>query len=112
MLGNLGNLAGLMKSAKQMQTQMAKMQEELASRRYDGAAGGEMVRATVDGKGALINIKIDPEATKDVELLEDFVKAAIGVAVTKSQEDMKNEMSALTGGLDLGGLTEMLGGGK
>jgi hypothetical protein len=111
MLGNLGNLAGLMKSAKQMQGQMAKMQEELALRRYDGAAGGEMVRATVDGKGVLIDIKIDPEATKDVELLEDFVKSAIGVAVTKSQEAMKNEMGALTGGLDLGGLTEMLGGG-
>jgi hypothetical protein len=112
MLGNLGNLAGLMKSAKQMQGQMAKMQEELALRRYDGAAGGEMVRATVDGKGVLIDIKIDPEATKDVELLEDFVKSAIGVAVTKSQEAMKNEMGALTGGLDLGGLTEMLGGGE
>lgn len=112
MLGNLGNLAGLMKSAKQLQGQMAKMQEELAARRYDGVAGGEMVRATVDGKGALIDIKINPEATKDAELLEDFVKAAIGVAVTKSQEAMKNEMGALTGGIDLGGLTEMLGGGK
>jgi len=66
----------------------------------------------VDGKGVLIDIKIDPEATKDVELLEDFVKSAIGVAVTKSQEAMKNEMGALTGGLDLGGLTEMLGGGE
>lgn len=112
MLGNLGNLAGLMNTAKQLQGQMAKMQKELADRRYEGVAGGEMVRATVDGKGTLIDIKIDPQATNDVELLEDFVKAAIGVAVTKSQEVMKNEMGALTGGLDLGGLTEMLGGGK
>ena len=112
MLGNLGNLAGLLKSAKDLQSQMAKMQEEMAARRFVGAAGGEMVRATVDGKGTLVDLKIDPQALKDVELLEDLVKAAVGAAVTKSQEAMKSEMAGLTGGLNLPGLSEMLGGGQ
>ncbi len=111
MFGNLGNLAGILKSAKEMQGQMAKLQEELAGRRYEGDAGGGMVLATVNGKGTIVNIKIDPQAVGDVELLEDLVKAAVGAAVTKSQEAMKSELASLTGGLNLPGLTEMLGGG-
>jgi len=104
MFGNLGNLAGILKSAKEMQGQMAKLQEELAGRRYEGDAGGGMVLATVNGKGTIVNIKIDPQAVGDVE-------AAVGAAVTKSQEAMKSELASLTGGLNLPGLTEMLGGG-
>lgn len=110
MLGNLGNLANLLKSAKDMQGQIGKMQEELARRRYEGDAGGGMVRATVDGKCALVDIKIEPQVAKDVELLEDLVKAAVGTAVAKAQEGMKSELAAMTGGLNIPGLTEMLGG--
>lgn len=109
MLGNLGNLGNFLKSAKELQGQLAKVQEELANRRYEGDAGGGMVHATVDGKGMLIDIKIEPQAVKDVELLEDLVKAAVGAAVAKSQEGMKDELAALTGGLNIPGLTEMLG---
>ena len=112
MLGGLGNLAGILKSAKELQGNIAKLQAELATRRYQGDAGGEMVRATVDGKGTLVDLKIDPEAAKDVELLEDLVKAAVGAATTKSQEAMKAEMAAMTGGMNLPGLTDMLGPGQ
>ncbi len=110
MLGNLGNLAGLLKSAKELQGQMAKLQEELAARRFEGDAGGGMVRVTVDGKGTPVDVKIAPQAAADIELLEDLVKAAVGAAVTKSQEAMRSEMASLTGGLNLPGLTEMLSG--
>jgi hypothetical protein len=110
MLGNLGNLASMLKSAKDLQGQVAKMQEELATRRFEGAAGGGMVRATVDGRGTLVDVRIDPQAVTDVELLEDLVKAAVGAATTKSQEAMKGDLAAMTGGLNMPGLTEMLGG--
>ena len=110
MFGSLGNLAGLIKSAKEMQSQIERLQAELASRRYDADAGGGMVRATVDGKGTLVNVKIDPQATADVELLEDLVRAAVTSAVARSQEAMQGEMAALTGGLNLPpGLSDMLG---
>ena len=111
MLGGLGNLAGLLKSAKEMQAQMAKLQEELAGRRYEADAGGGMVRVMVDGKSTLLDVKIDPQAVADVELLEDLVKAAVCAAVAKAQEAMKSELAAMTGGLNIPGLTEMLGGG-
>ena len=110
MLGGIGNLAGLLKSAKEIQAQMAKIQAELASRRYEGDAGGGMVRATVDGKSTLVDIRIDPQAVNDVELLEDLVKAAVCAATAKSQEAMKSELAGLTGGLNIPGMTEMLGG--
>jgi len=112
MLGGLGNLAGVLKSAKELQGNLAKLQEQLLARRYEGAAGGGMVRATVDGKGTLVDIKIDPKAASDLELLEDLIKAAVGAAATKSQEGMKNELGTLTGGMNIPGLSEMLGGGS
>jgi len=111
MLGGFGNLAGILKSAKDLQGNLAKLQEQLAARRFEGGAGGGMVLATVDGRGTLIDIRIDAKAATDVELLEDLVKAAIGAAAAKSQEGMKQELGALTGGLNIPGLSQMLGGG-
>ena len=112
MLGGLGNLAGLMKQAKSLQENMAKVQEALAQQRFEADAGAGMVRAEVNGKGELIQVKIDPKATEDVELLEDLVKAAVCAATAKAQEGMKAEMAKLTGGLNLPGLTELMGQGK
>ncbi len=110
MFGGLGNITGLLKTARDLQGNMAKMQETLAARRHEGTAGGTLVRATVDGKGTLVDIKIDAKATADVELLEDMVKAAIGAAAAKSAEAMKQEMSAMTGGIDLSSFSSLLGG--
>ena len=110
MFGGLGNFTNLLKSAKDLQQNLAKMREELASRRYEASAGGEMVNVVVDGKGTLLDIKIDPKALEDGELLEDLIKAAISTAVTKSQEGMKRDLSALTGGMNIPGITDLLGG--
>lgn len=103
-------LGGLLKQAKEMQQRMAAMQQELASRTFVADAGAGMVTATVNGKQELMNIKIEPQAAGDVEMLEDLVRAAVNAAVRKSQEAMKEEMAKLTGGLNLPGLSDMLGG--
>jgi len=112
MLGKLGDIAGLLKSAKDLQGNVAKLQSELDKRRYVGDAGGGVVRATVDGRCSLVDIKIDPKATADVELLEDLIRAAVGSATSQAQEAMKAEMSGLVGGLNMPGLTALLGGGQ
>ena len=109
MFGGLGNLGTLFKQAKAMQENMQKVQETLAAQRFEADAGAGMVRATVDGKGKLVKIKIDPQAAGDVELLEDMVTAAVSAAVTKAHDSMKEEMAKMTGGLNIPGLSEMLG---
>ncbi|MBI3835245.1 MAG: YbaB/EbfC family nucleoid-associated protein [Planctomycetes bacterium] len=111
MFGNLGNFTNLLKSAKDLQQNVAKLREELAARRFEASAGGDMVKATVDGRGTLMDIKIEPSALCDCELLEDMIKAAIGAAMSKSSESMKQDMAALTGGISLPGLTDFFAGG-
>ncbi|MHC4063787.1 MAG: YbaB/EbfC family nucleoid-associated protein [Planctomycetota bacterium] len=110
MLGGLGDLAGLLKQAKEMKGRMEEIQAELAASRHTADAGAGAVAATVDGKGALVDIKIQSAATQDVELLEDLIKAAVGAAVKKSQQQMQEQMTKLTGGMNIPGLTDMLGG--
>ena len=112
MFGGLGNMAEMLKKAKSLQENIQKMQNELAEKRFEADAGAGMVRAQVNGKGELIQIKINPEATEDIELLEDLVVAAVGAAAQKAQESAKSEMAQLTGGFNLPGLTEMLGQGS
>jgi DNA-binding YbaB/EbfC family protein len=110
MLGGLGNLTGLLKQAKEMQGRMSELQKELAAKRFEGDAGGGQVVATVDGKGALVDIKIQPDAVGDVELLEDLIKGAVAMATAKSQEAAKATMAQLTGGMNIPGLSDLLGG--
>jgi DNA-binding YbaB/EbfC family protein len=109
MFGGLGNFASLLKQAKSFQENMQKAQEQLAQQRHEADAGAGMVRAIVDGKGELVQIKIDPKAAADVETLEMLIVSAAGAAMRKAHEAMKTEMAKLTGGFNVPGLTEMLG---
>ncbi len=111
MLGGLGNFADLIKQASQMKENMASWQEELAKKTFEAEAGAGMVRATVNGKSELVDIRIEPQATEDVERLEDLIKGAISAAARKAQDAAKAELVKLTGGMNIPWLQEMLGGG-
>lgn len=102
-------MAGLLKTARDLQGNMQRMNEQLAAKRFEGDSGGGMVRVIVDGKSTILDVKIEPQAAQDVELLEDLVKSAVTAALTKAQEAMKEEMAALTGGLNIPGLQGLLG---
>lgn len=99
-----GKSMNMMKQVQKMQQDMAKMQEELASRVYSAAAGGGMVKAEVNGQRELISITIDPEAVdpEDVEMLQDMVVAAVNEALRAADTDAASSMKNLTGGLGLG----------
>ena len=73
---------------------------------FTAKAGGGMVSATVNGKHELVNLEINPEAVdpKDVEMLQDMVIAAVNEAIRSADNEAANNMSRLTGGLNLGGL--------
>ena len=96
----------MIKQAQKMQQDMLKMQEELESKEYDAPAGGGMVKAVVNGKHELLSLSIHPEAVdpEDVEMLQDMVVAAVNEAMRKAEAEAAQNMSKLTGGLNLGGL--------
>ena len=97
------NQAQMMKQAQKMQQELAKMQEELEQTEYPAAAGGGVVSATVSGKRELTKLEIDPEAVdpEDVEMLQDMVIAAVNEALRKAEDAANQNMSKLTGGLNL-----------
>lgn len=102
-LGGLGDMAKLMKQAQEMQAKMAEMQSGLENVNVVGQSGAGMVVATVNAKGTLKSLEIDPELFKpeDKEVVEDLIVAAVKDAQVKAQEAQANEMSKLTEGLNL-----------
>lgn len=96
----------MMKQVQQMQAKMVKLQEELAQRTLEATAGGGAVKITANGKQEIVDIKIDPSAVDpdDVEMLEDLILAAVNEALRQVQEMNNNELSKLTGGINLPGL--------
>lgn len=82
------------------------MQQEQESKTFTASAGGGMVSATVNGKHELVSLTIKPEAVDpdDVEMLQDTVIAAVNEAMRTADNEAANNMSRLTGGLNLGGL--------
>ena len=97
------NFGNLMKQAQEMQAKMQEMQERLAAVEISGEAGAGMVSVTLNGKGEMRGIKIDPSLfnSEDAEVVEDLIIAAFGDAKAKSEAHMQEEMSKITGGLNL-----------
>ncbi|MBV8096615.1 MAG: YbaB/EbfC family nucleoid-associated protein [Acetobacteraceae bacterium] len=99
------NLAGLMKQASQMQAKMQEVQAKLESMEREGVAGAGMVSVTLNGRGEMKGIKIDPELLdpSDLEMLHDLIVAAHSDAKGKIEAATAEEMQKLTGGLELPG---------
>jgi DNA-binding YbaB/EbfC family protein len=97
------NLGQMMKQAQQMQEKMAQLQESLAAAEVTGASGGGMVGVTMNGKGEVKQVKIDPALLDrdEVEVLEDLIVAACADAKGKVERHVQEEMQKLTGGLSL-----------
>lgn len=93
-----GNMQQMMQQAQKMQE---RMQQEIAQIRVDATAGGGMVSVKMDGNKNLLSVKIDPEVAGDVEMLQDLVVAACNEAVKKVEEEAKQKMGGLLGGLGL-----------
>lgn len=102
-LGGLGDMAGMMKKAQEMQTKMAEMQEELARTVVLGEAGAGLVKARVTAKGEVTGLDIDASilVASEKEVVEDLILAAIKDAQLKAQTRSQQELARLTEGLGL-----------
>ena len=96
----------MVKQAQKMQQDMLKMQEEMESKEYEATVGGGVVKAVVNGKHEVLSISIAPEAVDpdDVEMLQDMSVGAVNEAMRKADTEASQNLSRLTGGLNLGGL--------
>lgn len=99
-------LAHIMKQAQMMQQKMAKLQEEAAAKTVEASSGGGAVSVVVTGKHQIVSLSIKKEAVdpEDVEMLQDLVKAAVNEAMAKVQNEMSEQMSKVTGGINIPGL--------
>ncbi len=100
-------MGNMMKQAQKLQSKIFKLQEELAERTVETTVGGGMVKAVANGKQELLSIKIDPEVVdpNDVQMLEDLIVAAVNDVLKKAQEMVSEEMTKLTGGFKIPGIT-------
>ena len=97
------NFASMMKQAQELQGRMAEMQAEMERARIEGQSGGGLVVLTMNGKGDLAGVKIDPSLlkTEEAEILEDLIVAAHSDAKAKVERMLQEKMQSLTGGLPL-----------
>ena len=100
-------MGGMLKQAQKLQSKIFKLQEEMAEKTVETSVGGGMVTVVANGKQELVSIKIDPEVVDpdDVQMLEDLVVAGVNDALKKAQEMVSEQMTKLTGGFNIPGLS-------
>ena len=93
----------MMRQAQQLQE---RMQQEMATIKVEGAAGGGMVTVVVNGHKQLQSLTIDPESVskEDVEMLQDLIVAAVNDALRKVDDELKSKVGGIMSGLGLPGL--------
>ena len=92
------DLGQMMQQAKQMQEDMQRDMKEI---RVDATAGGGVVRVAMNGAKEMLDLKIDPEAASDVEMLQDLIVAAVNEASRKADEAIKGKLGSKLGGMGL-----------
>ncbi len=106
--GGMGNLNQLMKVAKQLQAQAAKIKEEIENKEFEGTAGGGAVKVVAKGSGEIVSVEISEDLIKsgDREMIQDLIVVAANQALKKGREELAKELGKVTGGLgiDIGGL--------
>lgn len=94
----------ILKNAQKIQEQMGEFQEKLGDITATGSAGAGMVEIDINGKMEIIAVRIAPEALTDAEMLQDLIMAAFTDGMTKVREEINNELSAVTGGMNIPGM--------
>lgn len=110
--GGQPNMQQMLAQVQQMQEDMLAAQEELADEQVEATAGGGMVTVLVNGRQEVLSVRIDPEAVDpdDVDMLQDLVVAGVNEALRKAKEIADERLGGATGGVDLGGMGNLLGG--
>jgi DNA-binding YbaB/EbfC family protein len=104
------DMGQILKQAQQIQSKMAKLQEEMGEKTVEASAGGGMVTVVANGRQEVLSIHIDPEVIDpdDREMLQDLVMAAVNDALARARTMMNEEMGKLTKGMNIPGIPGVL----
>jgi len=104
-------LGDLMKQAQKMQQEMGRIQEESKKKTVEASSGGGMVVATASGALEILSVKIEKDVVNpdDIEMLQDLVVAAVNEAIRMAQQMVSEDMSKVTGGMNMPGMGNMFG---
>ena len=95
----------MLKQAQQLQARLQQAQDELSTMTVNGSAGGGAVQIVMTGKQVVQSVVITPEATEDIDMLQDMIVAAVNDASQRVQDMANKKLGALTGGINIPGLT-------
>ena len=97
------DFTSMLQQARELQTRMANLQEEMEAIEVEGTSGGGLVTVVLSAKGEMRRLKIDPSLLKpeEAEILEDLIAAAHAEARRKAEEAMQEKMKELTGGMPI-----------
>jgi nucleoid-associated protein EbfC len=118
MFENLRNMAGLLGQAKELKARFEQAQAELGRRTVEGDSGAGAVRVVINGRLEVISVRLDKPLlatlagegdAQDQQMIEDLIAAAFNAAMVKAQELIRQEMSKVTGGLNLPGMDQLPG---
>jgi DNA-binding YbaB/EbfC family protein len=101
-----GGMQALMRQANQMQTKMKKVQEELATREFEGTSGGGAVKVIALGNNTVKSVEIQPDAISagDKDMLQDLIVTAVNEAMRLAKTTSEQEMAKITGGFSMPGM--------
>ena len=104
--GGPSNMSSMLKQAQKMQEDMQKAQEELEQKEFRTSVGGGAVEAVISGKKEVKELTIKPEVVdpEDVEMLQDLIMSAINEGLRQVEEVSADEMTKITGGMNIPGL--------
>jgi nucleoid-associated protein EbfC len=103
-MSDFGNLKGLFETAQRLESEMARVKEELARKTVVGETGGGLVKCTASGKGDVLEISIDPSLLGDpggAKMLEDLLVGAVNLALDRARQLAQDEVARVGGGLQL-----------
>ena len=98
---SMPDLKGLFETAQRIQSEVARVREELGGRTVVGETGGGLCRCTANGKGEILSLTLDDAIVGDKKMIEDLTVGAINLALQRARETAEAAMAQVTGGLPL-----------
>jgi len=98
---SMPDLKGLLETAQRIQSEVARVRDELGAKTVEGETGGGLVRCVANGKGEVVSLTLDPAIVGDRKMIEDLVVGAVNVALERARELAQAELARATGGLPL-----------